>query len=116
MCRNMGKVLFLDEDKMKVPLLTGSLTNDGFISASDSFLHHSSCGETHSLTQLLICSLAHALAHSLTPSLARLLTHLLTHPLTHPLTHTCTPTHIQTFMHLHTYSVEQLLAGASACV
>ena len=41
----MGKVLFLDEDKMHVPLIVGSLTDDGFVSADNCYLRNSQMGK-----------------------------------------------------------------------
>ena len=44
--REMGKVLFLDEDRMSVPLIVGSLTDEGFVSADNCYLRNSAMGES----------------------------------------------------------------------
>ncbi|DBB18701.1 TPA: hypothetical protein ACH3X3_000309 [Trebouxia sp. C0006] len=41
----MGKVLFLDEDRMHVPLIVGSLTDEGFVSADNCYLRNSQMGD-----------------------------------------------------------------------
>ncbi len=41
----MGKVLFLDEDRMHVPLIVGSLTDEGFVSADNCYRRNSQMGE-----------------------------------------------------------------------
>ena len=43
--RKMGKVLFLDEDRMHVPLIVGSLTDEGFVSSDNCYLRNSQMGE-----------------------------------------------------------------------
>ncbi len=43
--RKMGKILFLDEDKMHVPLIVGSLTDEGFVSADNCYLRNSQMGK-----------------------------------------------------------------------
>jgi len=54
--REMGKVLFLDEDRMHVPLIVGSLTDDGFVSADNCCLCNSQTGESWHMPQHL-CAL-----------------------------------------------------------
>ncbi|KAL0041327.1 hypothetical protein WJX77_012582 [Trebouxia sp. C0004] len=42
--RKMGKILFLDADRMHVPLIVGSLTDEGFVSADNCYLRNSQMG------------------------------------------------------------------------
>ncbi len=54
--RKMGKDLFLDEDRMHVPLIFGSLTDEGFVSASKCYLRNSQMGESWRVPQQLKCT------------------------------------------------------------
>ena len=47
----MGKVMFLDEDRMHVPLIVGSLTDGGFVSADNCYLRKSQMGESWRIPQ-----------------------------------------------------------------
>ena len=57
--REMGKVLFLDEDRMHVPLIVGSLTDEGFIFADNCYLRNSKMGESWRIPQQLSALQAH---------------------------------------------------------
>ena len=46
MCRNLGRVLFMDEDSVKVPFMAGSMTDDEFVSAGDCRLRNTQVGKT----------------------------------------------------------------------
>ncbi len=51
--RKMGKILFLDEDKLHVPLIVGSLTDEGFVSADNCYLRNSQMGESWGIPHCL---------------------------------------------------------------
>ncbi len=55
----MGKVLFLDEDRMHVLLIVGSLTDEGFVSADNCYLRDSQLGESWRIPQKLSALQAH---------------------------------------------------------
>ena len=44
-CRNLGRVLFMDDDRMRVPFMAGSMTDDGFVSAGDCRLRSTQVGK-----------------------------------------------------------------------
>ncbi len=56
----MGKVLFLDEDRMHVPLIAGSLTDEGFVSADNCYLRNSQMGESWRIPHCLSAFQAYA--------------------------------------------------------
>ena len=45
LCRELGKEFFLDADKLQVPFLIGSMTDDKFVSTGDCYLRQSSAGQ-----------------------------------------------------------------------
>ncbi len=53
----MGKILFLDGDKMHVPLIVGSLTDEGFVSADNCYLRNSQMGKLWHIPTYVHCKL-----------------------------------------------------------
>ena len=97
----MGKVLFLDEDRMHVPLIVGSLTDEGFVSADNCYLRNSQMGELrrkpHCLSAFHALCQIHTIDYSLqveTAEAGKLHEH--THDLCSSLLQTCQrfPPHI----------------------
>jgi hypothetical protein len=62
--------LFLDEDRMHVPLIVGSMTDEGFVSADNCYLRNSQTGESWRIPQHL-CALPYAKSTYLEINLAK---------------------------------------------
>lgn len=71
--RNMGKKLFMDEDRLQVPFLAGSMTDDAFISASNPAA--TPTGKVLSLHSVVPCLCCHGFLLALYNCLLRLMAH-----------------------------------------